>query len=73
MLDVNLGGETSFRIADALALRSIPFVFSTGYGKYGIEARFGDRPVLGKPYSDEQLGKALRSLLPAGDGATVQR
>lgn len=63
MLDVNLGGQSSYRVADALALRSIPFVFSTGYGEHGIEARFGDRPVLRKPYSDEQLGAALASLL----------
>lgn len=68
MLDVNLSGEPSYRVADALALRAIPFVFSTGYGEHGIEAQFGDRPVLRKPYSDEQLGAALVSLLPAGHG-----
>jgi CheY-like chemotaxis protein len=67
MLDVNLGGQSSYRVADALALRSIPFVFSTGYGEHGIEARFGDRPVLRKPYSDRQLGAALASLLPGGE------
>ena len=66
MLDVNLGGQASYNVADALALRSVPFVFSTGYGEHGIEARFGDRPVLRKPYSDQQLGAALASLLPAG-------
>lgn len=66
MLDVNLGGEASYSVADALARRSISFVFSTGYGEHGIEARFDDRPVLRKPYSDEQLGAALASLLPAG-------
>ena len=66
MLDVNLGGRASYDVADALAMRSIPFVFSTGYGEHGIEARFGDRPVLRKPYSDRQLGAALASLLPAG-------
>lgn len=66
MLDVNLGGEPSYRVADALALRSISFVFSTGYGEHGIEARFGDRPVLRKPYSDRQLGAALAGLLPVG-------
>ncbi|MGZ8999017.1 MAG: response regulator [Allosphingosinicella sp.] len=65
MLDVNLAGEASYDVADALALRSIPFVFSTGYGEHGIEARFGDRPVLQKPYSDRQLGDALAGLLPA--------
>jgi len=64
MLDVNLGGEPSYRVADALVLRSIPFVFSTGYGEQGIEARFRGQAVLRKPYSDEQLADALVRLLP---------
>ena len=66
MLDVNLGGQASYSVADALARRSISFVFSTGYSEHGIESRFDDRPVLRKPYSDEQLGAALVRLLPAG-------
>ena len=67
MLDVNLGEQAnSYLVADALVLRTIPFVFSTGYGEHGIDPRFGDRPVLRKPYNDEQLGTALHRLLPAG-------
>lgn len=66
MLDVNLGDGPSYPIADALAMRSIPFVFSTGYGEQGIEARFANRPVLRKPYSDQQLAAALASAFPAG-------
>ena len=71
MLDVNLDGQTSYLVADALALRSIPFVFSTGYSPRGVESRFRDRPVLTKPYSDKELAEALASLLPAvhGDAA----
>ena len=65
LLDVNLGGQAIYPVADALALRSVPFAFATGYGDHGIEARFGDRPVLRKPYSDPQLGATLASLLPA--------
>jgi len=67
MLDVNLDGKTSYVVADALARRSIPFVFSTGYGAHGVEARFADRPVLRKPYSDQQLGAALFGLLAVGN------
>jgi CheY-like chemotaxis protein len=67
MLDVNLDGKTSYVVADALARHAIPFVFSTGYGAHGIEARFADRPVLRKPYSDQQLGAALFGLLGVGD------
>lgn len=71
MLDVNLGGQPCYRVADALALRSIPFAFSTGYGEQGIEARFGDRPVLRKPYSDQQLAAALAGLLSADCGVVA--
>src|SRR5215469_12275293 len=31
VLDVNLAGEASFPLADALAKRGIPFLFLTGY------------------------------------------
>lgn len=68
ILDVNLGDQASFRVAEALALRSIPFVFSTGYGEHRIEGRFRDRPVLRKPYSEQQLGAAVASLLSAEPG-----
>ena len=67
MLDVNLGGRPSYDVAEALVSRSIPFLFSTGYGEHGIDARFSDRPVLHKPYSDQQLGELLAGLLPAGN------
>jgi hypothetical protein len=33
VLDVNLKGQKSYPIADALAARGVPFVFSTGYNK----------------------------------------
>src|SRR4051812_36415564 len=39
LLDVNLGGEKVFPVADALAQRAIPFVFATGYGKDALEPR----------------------------------
>jgi CheY-like chemotaxis protein len=63
MLDVNLHGEKSYPIADALALRGIPFVFSTGYGDHGERADFADRPVLRKPYLQGHLVAALGALV----------
>ena len=32
VLDVNLNGQQSYPLADALVTRGVPFVFSTGYG-----------------------------------------
>ena len=54
VLDVNLRGELVFPLADALAERSIPFVYVTGYGKLLRACNHG-RPVLQKPYRNEQL------------------
>jgi two-component sensor histidine kinase/DNA-binding response OmpR family regulator len=49
ILDVNLGGELVYPVADLLSSRGIPFVFVTGYGRESIDRRFADAPVLEKP------------------------
>jgi CheY-like chemotaxis protein len=59
ILDVNLGGEKVFPIADALVKLGIPFVFATGYGRAGIEPRFSDRPVLAKPFGKAAVAALL--------------
>ena len=59
LLDVNLLGETSYGIADALAERGCPFIFTTGYGGAGLEEAYRDRPVLQKPFTRERLAEAL--------------
>lgn len=63
LLDVNLAGEKVFPLADRLAELGVPFVFSTGYGTAGLEGRHCDRPVLQKPFTDEDLQAALLSAL----------
>jgi CheY-like chemotaxis protein len=50
VLDVNLNGERSYPVADALRARSIPFVFVTGYGADGLEERFALTPTMQKPF-----------------------
>ena len=58
ILDVNLRGEMVFPLADALAERSIPFVYVTGYSKLLRACNHG-RPVLQKPYTNQQLLKIV--------------
>lgn len=65
VLDVNLRGERVYPVADALALRGIPFVFSTGYSDGMIDPRHGDAPVCEKPVKMRDLGRALAALLRA--------
>jgi CheY-like chemotaxis protein len=59
ILDVNVAGEPIYPVAEALAQRSIPFVFSTGYGSAGIRDTFRDRPVLQKPFAQHDLKQKL--------------
>lgn len=59
VLDVNLVGERSYPIADALAERGKPYVFVTGYGLAGLDEAYRDRPVLQKPFTRDGLDQAL--------------
>jgi PAS domain S-box-containing protein len=49
VLDVNLGGEMIYPLADVLAADRVPFVFITGYGAEEIEPRYAKVPILQKP------------------------
>jgi len=63
MLDVNLGGVSSYAVADALAARGVPFVFTTGYGAHFLRDGYRERPILKKPFAYEDLGHMLTRLL----------
>ena len=63
MLDMNLNGNESLDVADALAARGVPFAFSTGYNRLDMSDRHGDRPVLKKPFPQEDLVEVLTRLL----------
>ncbi len=65
-LDVNLNGERSYRVAEALIEANVPFAFSTGYGEHGVDEGYGNRPVLNKPFSGPQLVKVLTALVAVG-------
>jgi len=63
VLDVNLGGEEAFPVADALAERGVPFAFSTGYGNAGLPPAWRGRPTLQKPFTPEQVRAVLMQAL----------
>lgn len=64
VLDVNLGSDTSFSIADELAARGIPYIFTTGYGgQIDLPPRHIHMPVVGKPYTAEWLIAGLITAL----------
>jgi len=63
VLDVNVAGESVSPIAEVLDGRNIPFIFASGYGARGVEARWTGRPVLQKPFTSNDLRSALLACL----------
>ena len=64
ILDVNLGGSTTFDLADALSVQNIRLIFLTGHSKKFIPERLRDRPIIAKPFLPsvvlEAVGAELR-------------
>lgn len=63
IVDVNLGGDKSYPVADKLTERGIPFAFSTGYSDHSAGSDFSDRPVLKKPYLRADLVAVFEQLI----------
>lgn len=55
VLDLRLRDGTSMEIADALAERGIPFIFSSGSNAAALDKRHACRPMIGKPFHDDDF------------------
>ncbi len=60
ILDVSLIGGTSFRTAEILRERRLPFMFLTAYGVDGIREDLRRSPWMGKPIKVADLETFLR-------------
>lgn len=65
VLDVNLGGQPIFPLADLLRERGRPFAFATGYGDAGLRDVDRGSPVLQKPFREGDLARVLGELQTA--------
>ena len=64
VLDINLGDRTSFPVADRLLELGVPFIFASGYGEQAsLPMEHRTRQVLQKPYTLENMARALAGLL----------
>jgi CheY-like chemotaxis protein len=59
VLDVNLGGEQVYPVADALIDRGVPFVLATGYDASAISPAYANAPRCEKPIDPRSLVRAL--------------
>ena len=62
VLDINLGGERVWPLAELLDDQRVPFVLATGYSASEIPPRFQDRLILEKPLTEGALAAAFRTL-----------
>ena len=62
VLDVNLGGQSIFPLADFLRAKGAPFAFATGYGDAGLRDVDKGSPVLQKPFRETDLARVLGEL-----------
>jgi CheY-like chemotaxis protein len=63
ILDLSLGDESSYSVAEALAGQGIPFAFATGHGSSTIEAAWAGRPLLPKPFVFANVQETVAQLL----------
>jgi CheY-like chemotaxis protein len=64
VLDINLGGEAIWPVAEILQRRGIPFVFLTGYAIIpSVPPNFAAVPKLNKPCTQDILVRAVQALL----------
>jgi CheY-like chemotaxis protein len=60
ILDINLGDDTSFTVADALIARGIGIGFTTGYGELSaLPNHLRNVPRIDKPFSEGMLSSLI--------------
>lgn len=67
ILDVNIGGREVFPVADRLHELGVPLVFATGYDSSGFPGKWRENPALRKPYTMEDVERALKRMLCSQD------
>jgi DNA-binding NtrC family response regulator len=63
VLDINIGGQLTYPIADILQGRGIPVIFATGYGSAVLPERFRDTPTLHKPFDRHRFEEVMQAAL----------
>ena len=63
LLDLDLSGEKSYAVADALAASGIPFVITTGYSIADLPKKYGQHLVLSKPFTPRDLLRCLKQAM----------
>jgi CheY-like chemotaxis protein len=63
ILDLSIGADSSYAVADALLARKVPFAFATGHGASTLEEGYAQTLVVSKPFDFEAVRAAIGRLL----------
>jgi DNA-binding response OmpR family regulator len=63
LLDIRLGRETVYGLADVLVERRVPFAFVTAFLRKDLPPRFVSIPMLTKPFGSGALKAGVSALL----------
>jgi DNA-binding response OmpR family regulator len=62
ILDVNVHGDRSYPVAEALTASGVPIIFVTGYDSPVLDPAWADTPICHKPVDGDRLVKLLPAL-----------
>jgi DNA-binding response OmpR family regulator len=68
IVDVSLGAESGYPVAERLAERKIPFVFATGRAEGSLRPPFANAPMLSKPFDFAAVGAAIANMIGKSSG-----
>lgn len=71
VIDVQLGRDEAYPIADLLRARGVPFLFTTGRPAWTLPQRFHASPVLSKPFEPADVAALAASTF--GQAAEVPK
>lgn len=63
VLDIALGGDKVYDVADTLIGRGVPVLFVTGYDRSGMPTRYADVPLCQKPVGAGDVITALGHII----------
>jgi CheY-like chemotaxis protein len=63
VLDINVGGELVYPLAERLAARATPLLFLTGYDSKSVDPRFKGSNILTKPVDPSELARCLAGIV----------
>ena len=63
IMDIHIRGERVFPLCETLDSKGVPFLLTSGYADWQMPHKWEDRPRLHKPYTIDDVERALAKLL----------